>query len=90
MSCEVGKGTEGLENELWRMCSDGKVGEWAQPLELFGMSLKQEEMGNTEQLTKHEHLTTELSDKMAVKSSDARYVLCLRNSETGTNSEKVY
>ena len=60
------------------------------PLELVGISLKQEEMGNTEQLTKHEYLTTELSYKMAVKSSEARYVLCSRNSETGTNSEKVY
>ena len=60
------------------------------PLELIGISLKQEEMGNTEQLTKHEHLTTELSDKMTVKSCEARYVLCSCNSETGTNSEKVY
>ena len=60
------------------------------PLELFGISVKQEEMGNTKQLTKHEHLTTERSDKMAVKSSDTRYVLCSCNSETGTNSKKVY
>ena len=29
MSCDVGKTTEGLENELWRRWSDGKVGEWA-------------------------------------------------------------
>ena len=29
MSCDVGKSTEGLENELWRRWSDGKVGEWA-------------------------------------------------------------
>ena len=53
------------------------------PLELVGISLKQEEMGNTEQQTKHEHLTRELSDKMAVKSREARYVLCSRNSEKG-------
>ena len=29
MSCDVGKVTEGLENELWSRLSDGKVGEWA-------------------------------------------------------------
>ena len=29
MSCNVGKATEGLENELWRRWSDGKVGKWA-------------------------------------------------------------
>ena len=29
MSCGVGKVTEGLENELWRRWSDGKLGEWA-------------------------------------------------------------
>ena len=29
MSCDVGKATEGLENELWCRWSDGKVGEWA-------------------------------------------------------------
>ena len=29
MSCDVGKATEGLENELWRRWSDGKFGEWA-------------------------------------------------------------
>ena len=29
MSCDVGEATEGLENELWRRWSDGKVGEWA-------------------------------------------------------------
>ena len=29
MSCDVGKATEWLENELWRRWSDGKVGEWA-------------------------------------------------------------
>ena len=28
MSCDVGKATEGLENELWRRWSDGKVEEW--------------------------------------------------------------
>ena len=28
MSCDVGKATEGLENELWRRWSDEKVGEW--------------------------------------------------------------
>ena len=30
MSCDVGKATEGLENELWNRWSDGKVGEWAE------------------------------------------------------------
>ena len=29
MSCDVGKATEGLKNELWRRQSDRKVGEWA-------------------------------------------------------------
>ena len=29
MNCDVGEATEGLENELWRRWSDGKVGEWA-------------------------------------------------------------
>ena len=29
MSCDVGKATDGLENELWRRWSDGKIGEWA-------------------------------------------------------------
>ena len=29
LSCDVDKATEGLENELWRRWSDGKVGEWA-------------------------------------------------------------
>ena len=29
MSYDVGKATEGLENELWRRWSDGKFGEWA-------------------------------------------------------------
>ena len=29
MSCDVGKTAEGLENELKRRWSDGKVGEWA-------------------------------------------------------------
>ena len=46
--------------------------------------------GDTEQLTKHKQLTTELSNKMSVESSEDRYMLCSRNSETGTNSEKVY
>ena len=27
MSCDVGEATEGLENELWRRLSDGRVGE---------------------------------------------------------------
>ena len=52
------------------------------PFELVSISLKQEEMGNTEQLT------TELSDKMAVESSEERYVLCSCNSDMRTNSEK--
>ena len=30
MSCDVGKAREGLENELWRRWSDGKLGEWAE------------------------------------------------------------
>ena len=30
MSCDVGKATEGLENDLWRRWSDGRVGEWAE------------------------------------------------------------
>ena len=29
MSCDVGKATDGLKNELWLRWSDGKVGEWA-------------------------------------------------------------
>ena len=28
-SCDVGEAKEGLENELWRRWSNGKVGEWA-------------------------------------------------------------
>ena len=27
MNCNVGEATQGLENELWHMYSDGKVGE---------------------------------------------------------------
>ena len=30
MSRDVGKATEGLENELWRRWSDGKVRKWAE------------------------------------------------------------
>ena len=30
MSCDVGRATEGLENELWRRWRDGKLGEWAE------------------------------------------------------------
>ena len=30
MSCDVGKATEGLENELWCRWRDVKVGEWAE------------------------------------------------------------
>ena len=29
MSCDIGKATEGLENELWCRWSDGNVGKWA-------------------------------------------------------------
>ena len=29
MSCDVAKGTEGFENELWRRWIDGTVGEWS-------------------------------------------------------------
>ena len=32
MSCDVGKAREGLENELWRRWSDGKLWEWAHSL----------------------------------------------------------
>ena len=28
-ACDVGEAKEGLENELWRMWSNGRVGEWA-------------------------------------------------------------
>ena len=34
MSWDVGKATEGLENELWRRRSDGKVGEWAELIDI--------------------------------------------------------
>ena len=30
-TCDVGEATEGLQNELWHMWSDGRVGEWADP-----------------------------------------------------------
>ena len=30
MICDVGKATDGLQNELWRGWSDGKSGEWAE------------------------------------------------------------
>ena len=30
MSCDIGKATEGLENELWCRWSHGKVGQWAE------------------------------------------------------------
>ena len=32
ISCDAGEATEGLENELWRRWSDGKLGEWADDL----------------------------------------------------------
>ena len=32
MSCDLGKATEGLKNELWHRWSDRKVGEWAELL----------------------------------------------------------
>ena len=32
MTCDVGEATKGLENELWRRWSDGKLGEWAELL----------------------------------------------------------
>ena len=41
--------------------------------------------GDTEQLTKHKQLTTELNDKMAVESREDRYVLCSRKLEMRTN-----
>ena len=28
-ACDVGEAEEELENELWRRCSNGRVGEWA-------------------------------------------------------------
>ena len=34
MSCDVGKATEGLENELWRRWSGGMVGEWAELIDI--------------------------------------------------------
>ena len=34
MSCDIGKATEGLENELWHSWSDGKVGEWAELIDI--------------------------------------------------------
>ena len=58
----------------------------SQPLDLIGARRD----GDTEQLTKHKQLTTELNDKMTVETSEDRYVLCLRNLEMGTNSENVY
>ena len=41
MSCDVGKATEVLENELWRRWSDGKVGEWAElrDIEIYSRAL---------------------------------------------------
>ena len=30
MNCDVGEATEGLESELWRRWSDGKIGEWGE------------------------------------------------------------
>ena len=56
----------------------------SQPLEL----VETRRDGDTEQLTKHKQLTTELHVDYMVSSED-RYVLCSHNSETGTNSEKV-
>ena len=35
MSCDLGKATEGLVNEVWRRWSDGKVGEWALLIYLY-------------------------------------------------------
>ena len=35
MSCDVGKATEGLGNELWLRWSDGKVGEWAELIDIY-------------------------------------------------------
>ena len=69
-------------------CARGELFEHcpSQPLE----QVRPIRNGDTEQLTQHKQLTSELSDKMAVESSEDRYVICSRNSETGTNSEKVY
>ena len=43
MSCDVGKAREGLENELWRRWSEGKVGEWA---ELIDIEIQQSSFSN--------------------------------------------
>ena len=66
------------EGNILSICS-------SQPLDLVGARRD----GDTEQLTKYKQLTTELNDKMTVESNEDRY-LCSRNSEKGTNSEKVY
>ena len=34
MSCDVGKAMEELDNELWRRWSDGKIGEWAELIDI--------------------------------------------------------
>ena len=67
------------EGDILSICS-------SQPLDLAGATRD----GDTEQLTKHKQLTTELNDKMTVESSEDYYVLCSHNLEMGTNSEKMY
>ena len=39
MSCDVGEATDGLENEMWRRWSDGKVGELAQRSSFSNLSV---------------------------------------------------
>ena len=66
------------EGDILSICS-------SQPLELVGARRE----GDTEQWSKYKQLTTELSDKMAMESNEDRCVMS-HNSETETNSEKVY
>ena len=40
MSCDIGKATEGLENERWRRWSDGNVGEWAELIVIVELILQ--------------------------------------------------
>ena len=66
------------EGDISNICS-------SQALELVGARRE----GDTEQWTKYKQLTTELTKIMAVESSEDKYVLCSRNSETEMNSKKV-
>ena len=53
MSCDVGKATEGLENELWRRWSDGKVGEWAELIVIVKAELIQQPFRHFTYVTAH-------------------------------------